>query len=33
VIHFVYLEVGTDEMVMHAIDAEGTEFDSEVIKR
>jgi hypothetical protein len=33
VIHFVYLEVGTDEMVMHAIDAEGTEFDSEVIPR
>ncbi|HLL23922.1 MAG TPA: metallophosphoesterase family protein [Kofleriaceae bacterium] len=33
VIHYVYLEVGVDELVMHAIDAEGTEFDSTVIPR
>jgi 3',5'-cyclic AMP phosphodiesterase CpdA len=28
VIHFVYVEVGGDELVLHAIDATGTEFDS-----
>ena len=33
VIHFVYVEVGTDEAVLHAIDASGTEFDSMVIPR
>ena len=33
VIHFVYLEVGVDEAVLHAIDAQGTEFDSVVIPR
>lgn len=33
VIHYVYFEVGTDELVLHAIDAEGTEFDSMVIPR
>lgn len=33
VIHFVYVEVGIDEAVLHAIDASGTEFDSMVIPR
>ncbi len=33
VIHFVYVEVGTDEAVLHAIDATGREFDSTVIPR
>ncbi|MBX3158497.1 MAG: metallophosphoesterase [Deltaproteobacteria bacterium] len=33
VIHFTYLEVGVDEMIVHAIDATGTEFDSVVIPR
>jgi hypothetical protein len=33
VIHFVYGEVGVDEMVLHAIDATGREFDSVVIPR
>lgn len=33
VIHYVYLEVGRDEAVLHAIDAEGTEFDSVVVLR
>jgi hypothetical protein len=33
VIHFLYLEVGVDELVMHAIDAPGREFDSMVVPR
>jgi 3',5'-cyclic AMP phosphodiesterase CpdA len=33
VIHFVYGEVNADEMVLHAIDATGKEFDSVVIPR
>jgi hypothetical protein len=33
VIHFVYLEVGVDELVMHTIDAVGNEFDSMVVLR
>lgn len=33
VIHFVYGEVGIDELVLHAIDASGHEFDSVVIPR
>ena len=33
VIHFVYAEVGTDELVLHAIDASGVEFDSMVVPR
>ena len=33
VIHFVYGEVTGDEMVLHAIDATGREFDSMVIPR
>lgn len=33
VIHFVVVEVGVDELVLHAIDAEGTEFDSLVVPR
>jgi len=33
VIHFVYGEIGVDEMVLHAIDATGREFDSVVIPR
>lgn len=33
VIHFVYLEVGLDELVLHAIDATGVEFDSMVVAR
>jgi hypothetical protein len=33
VIHFVYVEVSTDELVLHAIDATGVEFDSMVVPR
>lgn len=33
VIHYAYLEVGVEELVLHAIDAEGTEFDSLVVAR
>lgn len=33
VIHFVYADVGVDQMVLHAIDAAGTEFDSVIIPR
>ncbi len=33
VIHYVYLEIGVDELVLHAIDAQGTEFDSLVVPR
>jgi acid phosphatase type 7 len=33
VIHFVYVEVFEDELVMHAIDATGREFDSMVVAR
>ena len=33
VIHFVQVEVGTDELVLHAIDATGQEFDSMVVPR
>ncbi len=31
VIHFVYVEVDADQMIVHAIDATGTEFDSTVL--
>ena len=31
VIHFVCIEVGTDALVLHAVDAAGTEFDSVVV--
>ena len=33
VIEFVYVEVGADELVLHAIDATGVEFDSMVVPR
>lgn len=33
VIHFVYVEVGTDELVLHAIDGTGAEFDSVKVPR
>ncbi|HEU0034532.1 MAG TPA: metallophosphoesterase family protein [Kofleriaceae bacterium] len=33
VIHFVTLEVGVDELTLHAIDANGNEFDSAVVPR
>ena len=33
VIHFVYADVRVDELVLHAIDATGAEFDSVVIPR
>lgn len=33
VIHYSFIEVGVDELVLHAIDAEGTEFDSLVVPR
>jgi hypothetical protein len=33
VIHFVYMEVSESELVMHAIDGTGVEFDSMVIPR
>jgi hypothetical protein len=31
VLHFLYVEAGNAQMVVHAIDATGVEFDSEVI--
>jgi hypothetical protein len=31
VIHFLYVEVGVDELVVHAIDATGRQFDSMVV--
>lgn len=33
VIHFVYVEVGVDELILHAIDAAGREFDSMIVPR
>ena len=33
VIHFVYVEVGVDELTLHAIDATGREFDSMTVPR
>lgn len=33
VIHFVYGEVAADEMVLHAVDATGAEFDATVVPR
>jgi hypothetical protein len=33
VIHFVYVEVGVDDLILHAIDAAGREFDSMVVPR
>ena len=33
VIHFTYVEVGVDELVLHAIDGTGVEFDSLVVPR
>jgi len=33
VIHFVYVEVGVDDLILHAIDATGREFDSMVVPR
>jgi hypothetical protein len=33
VIHYVYLEVGVDQLTLHAIDGIGVEFDSVVIAR
>jgi hypothetical protein len=33
VIHFVYVESTVDEMVLHAIDGTGAEFDAAVIPR
>ena len=33
VIHYVYIEVGVDQLTLHAIDGEGTEFDSVVVAR
>jgi acid phosphatase type 7 len=33
VIHFVYVEVGVDQLVLHAIDATGREFDSLIVPR
>jgi hypothetical protein len=33
VIHFVYLEVSAEELVLHAIDATGRELDSMVVPR
>jgi len=33
VIHFVYVEVGGDELTLHAIDATGREFDSMTVPR
>ena len=32
-IHLVLVEVGVDELVLHAIDATGTQFDSMVVPR
>ncbi len=33
VIHFLYGEVGVDELILHAVDATGVEFDSLVVPR
>ena len=33
VIHFVYVEVNVDDLVLHAIDAAGREFDSMIVPR
>ncbi len=33
VIHFVYVEVNVDDLVLHAIDATGVEFDSVVVPK
>ncbi len=33
VIHFSYVEVGVDELILHAIDGTGVEFDSLVVPR
>jgi len=33
VIHFLYVEVGADELVLHAIDGIGADFDSVVVPR
>lgn len=33
VIHFVYVEVGAEKLVLHAIDGTGVEFDSVVVSR
>lgn len=33
VIHFVYADVRVDELVLHAIDATGAEFDSVIVRR
>ena len=33
VIHFSFIEVGVDQMILHAIDANGMEFDSVVVPR
>ncbi|HET7504419.1 MAG TPA: metallophosphoesterase [Kofleriaceae bacterium] len=33
VIHFVYGEIGSDELILHAIDGTGSEFDSVAIPR
>jgi hypothetical protein len=33
VIHFVYVEVGLDQLVLHAIDGTGVEFDAVVVPR
>jgi hypothetical protein len=33
VIHFVYAEVLVDQLVLHAIDGTGAEFDSIVVPR
>jgi 3',5'-cyclic AMP phosphodiesterase CpdA len=33
VIHFAYVEVGVDELVLHAVDGTGVEFDSVVVPR
>jgi hypothetical protein len=33
VIHYVYVDVGIDQLVLHAIDANGIQFDSTVVPR
>jgi hypothetical protein len=33
VIHFVYADVRTDELLLHAVDGNGQEFDSVVVPR
>jgi hypothetical protein len=33
VIHFVYADVRVDDMILHAVDATGAEFDSVIVKR